>query len=38
MQRKKVTPEIVGEMRRLRAKDLSYDKIARRLGLTPMTV
>ena len=36
--RKKVTPEIVGEMRRLRAEGLSYGKIAGRLGLNPMTV
>ncbi len=38
MVRKKVTPEIVEEMRRLRAEGLSYGKIANRLGLNPMTV
>ena len=38
MPRKKVTPEIVEEMRRLRGEGLSYGKIADRLGLAPMTV
>ncbi len=38
MVRKKVTPEIVEEMRRLRGEGLSYGKIAGRLGLNPMTV
>ncbi|GAI41873.1 unnamed protein product [marine sediment metagenome] len=38
MPRKKVTPEIVEEMKRLRAEGMSYGKIARRLGLNPMTV
>ncbi len=33
-----MTPEIVEEMRRLRAEGLSYEKIARKLGLYPMTV
>ncbi len=36
--RKKVTPEIVEEMKRLREEGLSYGKVAGRLGLTPMTV
>ena len=36
--REKVTPEIVGEMKRLRGEGLSYGKIADRLGLAPMTV
>ncbi len=36
--RKKVTPEIVEEMKRLRGEGLSYGKIANRLGLNPMTV
>lgn len=35
---KKVTPEIVEEMRGLRKEGLSYGKIANKLGLTPMTV
>ncbi len=38
MPRKKVTPEIVEEMKRLRGEGLSYDKIARKLGLYPMTI
>lgn len=38
MSRRKVTPEIVEEMKRLRGEGLSYEKIARRLGLSPMTV
>lgn len=38
MPRRKVTPEIVEEMRRLRGEGLSYGKIAGRLGLAPMTV
>ena len=38
MPRKKVTPELVEEMRRLRGEGLSYGKIASRLGLSPMTV
>jgi len=38
MAKGKVTPEIVREMRRLRGEGLSYGKIARRLGLNPMTV
>ncbi len=38
MTRRKVTPEIVEEMRRLRGVGLSYGKIAGRLGLNPMTV
>ena len=36
--RKKVTPEIVEEMEKLRREGLSYGKIADRLGLAPMTV
>ena len=36
--RKKVTPEVLGKMRRLRGEGLSYGKIAGRLGLAPMTV
>lgn len=38
MPRRKVTPETVEEMGRLRRDGLSYSKIANRLGLTPMTV
>lgn len=38
MPRRKVTPEIVEGMRRLRGEGLSYGKIAGRLGLNPMTV
>ena len=38
MSRRKVTPETVEEMRRLRGEGLSYGKIANRLGLNPMTV
>ena len=38
MPRRKVTPEIVEEMKRLRGEGLSYGKIAGRLGLNPMTV
>lgn len=38
MVRKKVTPEIVEEMKRLRGEGLSYEKIANKLGLAPMTV
>ncbi|GAI36504.1 unnamed protein product [marine sediment metagenome] len=38
MTRRKVTPEIVEEMKRLRGEGLSYGKIADRLGLNPMTV
>ena len=38
MPRRKVTPEILEEMRRLRGEGLSYGKIANRLGLNPMTV
>ena len=38
MPRRKVTPEIVEEMGRLRGEGLSYGKIAVKLGLAPMTV
>ena len=38
MPRKKVTSEILKEMKRLRAKGLSYEKIATQLKLAPMTV
>ena len=38
MPRRKVTPETVEEMKRLRGEGLSYGKIANRLGLNPMTV
>ncbi len=38
MPRKKVTPEIVEEMKGLRMEGLSYEKIAGRLGVPPMTV
>ncbi|MBA7619522.1 hypothetical protein ES703_26861 [subsurface metagenome] len=38
MPRRKVTPEVLEERRRLRMEGLSYGKIARRLGLYPMTV
>jgi len=36
--RKKVTSEMIEEMRRLRRKGMSYNKIASRLGLSVMTV
>lgn len=36
--RRKVTPEVLEKMKRLRAEGMSYEKIARRLGLYPMTV
>jgi len=35
--RKKVTPEMVEEMRRLRDQGLSHQEIAKRLGVAPMT-
>ena len=38
MPKKRVTPEVLEEMRRLRGEGLSYGKIADRLGLAPMTV
>jgi DNA invertase Pin-like site-specific DNA recombinase len=38
MPRRKVTPEVLEKMKRLRAEGMSYEKIARRLGLHPMTV
>jgi len=38
MSRKRVTKEVLEEMRRLRGEGLSYGKIADRLGLAPMTV
>ena len=38
MPRRKVTPEVLEKMKRLRAEGMSYEKIARRLGLYPMTV
>ncbi|MBA7501987.1 hypothetical protein ES706_00563 [subsurface metagenome] len=38
MPRRKVTPEIIGEMKRLRMEGLSYGKIAIQLGLSTMTV
>ncbi len=38
MTRRKVTPEVLEEMKRLRGEGLSYEKIANRLGLNPMTV
>ncbi len=37
MPRRKVTPEVLEEIRRLRG-GLSYGEIANRLGLAPMTV
>ena len=36
--RKKVTSEMIEEMRRLRREGMSYNKIAGRLGLSVMTV
>lgn len=36
--RKKVTSEMIEEMRRLRRNGMSYNKIAGRLGLSVMTV
>ena len=36
--RKKVSPEMIKRMKRLRMKGMSYNKIARRLGLSVMTV
>jgi DNA invertase Pin-like site-specific DNA recombinase len=36
--RRKVTPEIIEEMKRLRKNGLSYEKIAGKLGLSVMTV
>ena len=36
--RGKVTPETIEEMKRLREKGMSYNKIAGKLGLNPMTV
>ena len=38
MSRKKVTPGILEEMKRLREEGLSYEKIAAQLKLAPMTV
>lgn len=38
MPRKKVTPEVLEKMKKLRAEGMSYGKIANRLGLNPMTV
>lgn len=36
--RRKVTPEILEEMKKLRKEGLTYAKIAERLKLAPMTV
>ena len=38
MPRKKVTPELIEEMKRLRKEGLPYVKIATTLKLSPMTV
>ena len=38
MPRRKVTPEVLEEMGRLRREGLTYGEIAGRLGLAPMTV
>ena len=38
MPRRKVTPEVLEEMRRLRGEGMTYRVIAARLGLSPMTV
>ena len=35
---RKVTPEVIEEMKRLRKKGLSYEKIANNLKLSAMTV
>ena len=35
---RKVTPEVIGEMKGLRKKGLSYEKIANNLKLSTMTV
>ncbi len=35
---RKVTPEVIEEMKRLRKKGLSYEKIANNLKLSTMTV
>jgi len=36
--RGKVTPEVIEEMKSLREKGMSYNKIGGKLGLNPMTV
>lgn len=38
MAKRKVTPEIIEEMKKLRKEGLSYEKIAEKLKLSPMTV
>jgi DNA-binding CsgD family transcriptional regulator len=38
MPRRKVIPEIIGDMKRLRMEGLSYGKIAIQLGLSTMIV
>jgi transcriptional regulator with XRE-family HTH domain len=35
--RRKVTPAMIRRMKKLRAEGLSYEKIAKRLNLAPMT-
>lgn len=36
--RRKVTPEMIRRMKELREEGLSYEKIAKRLDVAPMTV
>ena len=36
--RRKVTPAMIGRMKELRGEGLSYEGIAKRLNLAPMTV
>jgi len=36
--KRKVNPEMIKKMKRLRRNDMSYNKIARKLGLSVMTV
>jgi len=36
--RKKVTPEMIEKMEKLRGDGLSYERIASKLGVAPMTV
>lgn len=36
--RRKVTPEMIRRMKKLREEGLSYEKIAKRLDVAPMTV
>ncbi len=38
MPKKKVTPEVLGEMERLKGEGLTYHEIAEKTGLSPPTV